>query len=248
MIKRYLASVLSGLVLLVSSPEIGGCRTAKPSYVLGIDVSHHQERINWPMVHGKGYSFAYIKSTQGEDWQDPDYEKNLNGAKHAHMGVGCYHFATPGSWPYGRPYNLAADAKLEALDFVYRSERCLKPGNLRPALDLEDDGSGNIKKLSPQELADWVTVWMSIVEKRIGAKPILYGFRYPLKAGNADKKILEYDLWLADYTDPPNSEPWAKPLLWQYSRKGRVKGISGDIDLDRFDGTQREFNKTMLIR
>ena len=192
----------------------------------------------------------YIKSTEGEDTLDPRYNENIRGAKRAGLKVGCYHFATPGSWQYSGDYNPQADARLEALDFIARSKKCLRKGDLRPALDLEDNGTNNIKRMGRQELADWVHRWMETVEKETGIEPILYGRRYPFRVGNTDPRIVQkYDLWLADWRPPPESGPWRKPTIWQYSETGRVKGIRGNrVDLDIYRGSWKSFKRKMLIR
>jgi len=246
MVKKYLAAALTGLALLVSSPDA----EARPRKIEGIDISHHQgKHINWRKVRRSGKRFVYVKATQGEDYQDPRYEINIRNATRAGLKVGCYHFGTPGTWPYGKPYNAEADAKLEALDFVSRARKCLDPGNMRPALDLENDGSGRINKLSPNELADWVHKWMNTVEKETGAEPIIYGHKYPIKIGNADPDIVKnYDIWLADYRPPRDSGPWRKSTIWQYSYKGKVRGIRGKVDLNKFYGSMKQFRRKMLIR
>ena len=63
-----------------------------------------------------------------------------------------------------------------------------------------------------------------------------------------------HDLWLAWWkgtgtTDPPvpedtpNWDPWQ---FWQYSATGSVAGISGNVDLDVFDGTIEELEQVLI--
>ncbi|MEM9175097.1 MAG: GH25 family lysozyme, partial [Myxococcota bacterium] len=48
--------------------------------IRGIDVSHHQGRIDWRQVGAAGIRFAFIKSTEGESLQDPRFAHNAAAA------------------------------------------------------------------------------------------------------------------------------------------------------------------------
>ena len=49
----------------------------------GIDVSHHQDTIDWPMVRKAGVRFAFIKASEGEEYVDPMFDLNIHGAVEA---------------------------------------------------------------------------------------------------------------------------------------------------------------------
>ena len=57
--------------------------------VTGVDVSHHQGRIDWPKVAGSGVRFAYVKATEGGDFIDESFGQNWEQAKAV---GGAYHF------------------------------------------------------------------------------------------------------------------------------------------------------------
>ena len=40
-----------------------------------------------------------------------------------------------------------------------------------------------------------------------------------------------YPLWIAKYGTKPSNSKW-KYIIWQYSSKGNVAGIKGNVDLD----------------
>ena len=61
--------------------------------VHGVDVSHHQGRIDWAMVAREpGQRFAYLKATQGRAHVDPEFARNWRGARAAGLKVGAYHY------------------------------------------------------------------------------------------------------------------------------------------------------------
>ena len=60
--------------------------------VVGVDVSHHQDDIDWPKVSQSNVRFAYIKATEGGDYVDPKFTDNWKQARAAGLAVGVYHF------------------------------------------------------------------------------------------------------------------------------------------------------------
>src|SRR5690625_8004605 len=51
--------------------------------VMGIDVSSHQRDIDWQQVAADGYSFAYLKATEGSNFTDDRFQEKWDGAKAA---------------------------------------------------------------------------------------------------------------------------------------------------------------------
>ena len=59
----------------------------------GIDVSHHQGKIDWKEVaKDKQIKFVYIKATQGTSIKDKNYEQNIKGARRQGLRCGSYHY------------------------------------------------------------------------------------------------------------------------------------------------------------
>ena len=51
-----------------------------------------------------------------------------------------------------------------------------------------------------------------------------------------DDRFRRYPLWIADYDvfRPDMENPWRHWSGWQYTDRGRVRGISGYVDRDHF--------------
>ncbi|HEX3429107.1 MAG TPA: glycoside hydrolase family 25 protein [Candidatus Limnocylindrales bacterium] len=208
-----------------------GVRTDATTRLEGIDVSHWQGTINWSMVAGAGKAFAIIKATESTDYTDPMYATNHAGAKAAGLWTGAYHFAQPDA--------SANDAVLEADYFV--SVINLGARDLIPALDLEQSGS-----LSVPALQAWVTAWLGEVTAKIGIRPMIYTSPsfWSTHMGNttaladAGYKTLWVAHWgVASPTVPANNWGGRGWTFWQYTSSGSVAGISGRVDLDRYNGT-----------
>jgi GH25 family lysozyme M1 (1,4-beta-N-acetylmuramidase) len=197
----------------------------------GIDVSHWQGTINWPLVAAAGKKFAILKATQGTTYTDPTYATNHAGAKAAGLWTGAYHFAEPDASPN--------DAALEAAYFVSRMN--LGVNDLIPALDLEQAGG-----LSVAGLQAWVTTFMGEVTRRIGNRPMIYtspSFWSKYMGNTTALADAGYKtLWIAHWgvsapTVAANNWGGKGWTFWQYTSSGTVSGISGRVDLDRYNGT-----------
>jgi len=202
----------------------------------GIDVSHWQGTINWTKVAAAGKKFAIIKATDGQVqsdgklYIDPMYATNHAQAKAAGLWTGAYHYA--------RPSTNAGDAIAEADHFA--SVMNLGAGDLIPALDLEDTGGMSISALQT-----WVTRFLDEVTLKIGVRPMIYTSPSFWKNKMGDTRKLAdagYTvLWIAHWNVAAPTVPaenWGGHgwTFWQYTSDGSVSGITGRVDLDRFNG------------
>jgi GH25 family lysozyme M1 (1,4-beta-N-acetylmuramidase) len=212
--------------------------------VPGIDVSHWQGTINWGNVAAAGKKFAFQKATESIDYVDPTMTTNLTNGKNAGLLMGVYHFA--------RPSTAVGDAVAEANWFVDRAGQYMTPGHLPPVLDLEDGAS-----MTPAQLTTWVQQFETRVEQRTGVVPIIY-CNTNYATNEVTSAVNVYPLWIANwssaYGDPnttgsPPCGVWGAGNweFWQHSSTGAVSGISGNVDLDVFDGTLAQL-QAMLIQ
>lgn len=201
--------------------------TAQPAGSLpGIDVSHHQDVIDWTLVAASGVRFAIAKASEGRSFVDPMYATNKVLAESNGIAFSAYHFA--------KPDDSANDAILEADHFVDTAQ--LVPGNLLPVLDIESTGG-----LSEAEVTEWILAWLGRVTERLGVRPMVYTSPAGWENRTGDTTAVAdagYTvLWIAhwDVAEPrlPANE-WSGNgwTFWQYSNCGAIPGIDGCLDLD----------------
>lgn len=192
----------------------------------GIDVSHHNGNIDWNKVKQdpQGIQFAYIKATQGIDWMDSNFINNVRAAKAAGIKWGAYHYAT---W---NNHDVISDAKKEAAHFMSKV-RMLGMPDMPLVLDAE---SNEKPPLSPEELLTFIRIFMEEVTKA-GYEIAFYSYPGWINSWLPKNHGLgKYKLWLADYGGPINPvNGWTKPWMHQYTEKGRVNGISTDVDMNK---------------
>ena len=190
----------------------------------GIDVSHYQGAVDWRAVKGAGICFAFAKATDGIAERDPCFGSNWREMKEAGIVRGAYHF-----------FRAAQDATGQAQHFAQRLQQVtLEAGDLPPVLDVEiTDGVDN------QVLVDRVRTWLDAIEQELGRRPLIYTDHAFWSAHMTDR-FGHYPLWIAAYEvdRPPLPEGWENWIFWQFSQKGQMSGVQGDVDLDRFNGSR----------
>jgi GH25 family lysozyme M1 (1,4-beta-N-acetylmuramidase) len=191
----------------------------------GVDLSHYQGSVTWSKVRSDGISFAFMKATEGTTYADPTLQRNWQGAEQVGIYRSAYHFARPST----------GSAAAQARFFVAKAGRFADKGDLPPVLDLEATGG-----LGPAALRSWVSTWLTTVEQLTGRTPILYfspSF-WTDHMGNSTA-FTRYPLWIANYTTGAPRVPggWPTWTFWQRTSSGRVSGISGSVDMNRFNGS-----------
>lgn len=193
--------------------------------VRGIDVSHHQDRIDWKEVKSAGISFAYLKATEGTDHVDAEFSRNWSESARAGVLRGAYHF-----------YNLCLDGAEQAELFLRTVPA--DPGALPPAVDMER--SRRCSRLPRVERARrQLAVFLARLRKAYGKRPVLYATlevyeTYLKEWGDPDR------LWMTSASGSPAFPEGQRWLFWQHSDRGRVEGVPWRVDLDVFNGTPEQ--------
>lgn len=193
--------------------------------VRGVDVSHHQGRIDWARVKADGISFAYLKASEGRDHRDEAFADNWAGARTAGLAVGAYHFFT-----------FCSAGRAQAANFLAAAPRA--EDALPVAVDIEFGGNCGARP-SPAVLARELAAFLSVVEAREGKRAVLY---LTPEAWSAYRDVLPArGVWRRSILHaPPRDEPW---VIWQYHNRGAVKGVDGPVDINVFAGSRRGFTR-----
>ena len=198
---------------------------------LGIDVSSYQGTVNWNAVKSDGIDFAWAKATEGSanyiNYTDAYLGANMSGANSAGVLIGAYHFAHPINDPG------TGGAQAEANLFVSKAGAFMTAGYLRPALDLEVEGSS--------ATSAWANYFLNDVYKAIGVTPIVYTY-LNYSQDYLNSTVANRNLWIANprganaQTGTPTvPSPFTNWNFWQYGQS-TINGISGAVDQDVANG------------
>ena len=185
---------------------------------LGIDVSEHQQSIDWKKVADSSIEFAIIRSSYG--WSDyvnqtdAYFEQNYHHAKENGIKVGIYHYS----------YATTIDEATKEAEFVLH---LLKNKKMDYPIfyDMEDECMSDLDQETLTAIASTFCERL----KKEGYYVGLYTNPNFLSRMNLEQ-IKQYDLWLANYNVMPTDD--FEYGLWQYSCYGKVYGIDGDVDLN----------------
>ncbi|MBR6472448.1 MAG: glycoside hydrolase family 25 protein [Firmicutes bacterium] len=188
-----------------------------------IDVSYAQKDISWDRVASDGIDMAMIRLgyrgySSGLLNLDEYFEQNIQGARDAGLEYGVYFFSQA----------VSVEEAREEAQFVIENIKGRKVTG-PVAFDMEPiKGADRISYLTVEEKTAIADAFLSYIEKK-GYTAMLYGNPKWLKNEVDLSRLTNYPLWLAHYTEMTG---WPyKYVMWQYTDKGEVSGIEGDVDM-----------------
>lgn len=195
----------------------------------GIDVSVYNRSVNWGLVKRDGIDFAFIRAgfrgygSRGTLNEDPYYKLNMQGARQAGVPVGVY-FVTQA---------INEDEAKEEAYWVLERVRNYKI-DYPIAIDIEAPGLENPNDIPRTQNLDRNTrtsIARAFCEtiQNAGYRPIVYcNVDWAYNYLNMSE-LSAYDTWIASYRDN-NPGYNGKYSIWQYTSKGQVSGVLGNVD------------------
>lgn len=196
---------------------------------LGIDVSEYNGDIDWQQVKSSGVEYVYIRvgyrgyGQAGRLVTDKAFVKNIEGATAVGIDVGIY-FVTQA---------ITTDEAVEEANFVIDKIKNYKI-TYPVAIDTEQASvDERSKDLTRDERTAIIKAFYNRVEDA-GYRGQIYSGKYWFRDKLNMDQLEGYDIWVAEYTyNQEGSTSFQHPYsVWQYSDKGRVLGISSDVDMN----------------
>jgi GH25 family lysozyme M1 (1,4-beta-N-acetylmuramidase) len=263
--KYFTASVL--FLLVEAEPSLA------VDYIQGFDVYNGNGAVNWTTAKNGGYSFAFVKATEGVDFTDARFNTNMSGANAAGMYVGPYHFCRIDSkngvafTSYdGSPFAVGSDpwldATSEAADFIQVIRPYYTAGNyLPPVADVERLPNFGSTSLNRTFISNWVQLFSDTVNNALGVRPLIYASRDNANTNFTSAVAGAHKLWIAWWkgtgtTSPPvpaNTPSWPPWTFWQWSdgsdataQGSQVPGTTVSVDRDVFSGTAAQLTALLV--
>ena len=191
----------------------------------GIDVSAFQGKIDWEQVRDSGIEFAIIRlgyrgyGKSGKLVEDEYAQDNLKGATEAGLPIGAYFFSQALSIK-------EADEEIKFMLEILGDYTLEMPIILDWEIPTETARTAN---MDGRTLTDIQLHFCSVMEEK-GYQPMVY-FNWYMSSRLLNLHELEaYPFWLALYQDRM-TYPY-RVEMWQYTDRGRVPGIEGNVDLN----------------
>lgn len=222
--------VRSGVVVLPTPTTVGAKKMLH-----GFDISSNNHPggapIDWKLVGRCSWDFAVIKATEGGHYVNPYFKNDVQGARDAGLEVAFYDFNRPSG----------GSGQDDAKHFIDVAGPLIQQGTVLAA-DMEDT--------DVPAGADLYAYYMDHVNNvlgMVGFREMLYSGDWYLKPHNLENHddVAQSGLWYASYgvALPPLPTPWTFMAVWQYTDKGVVPGIQGNVDLNFFNGDRAMFRR-----
>lgn len=214
------AQVIQGVTYNFGSD--GAIATTVNGSKFGIDVSRHNGEINWNAVKASGVDYVIIRcgyrgSLTGALIQDQNFNKNIQGATAAGLKVGIYVFSQ-------------AVNEVEAVKEASLAVACAKGYNLTYPIFIDTESSGGrADKIDKTTRTAVVNAFCQTVANS-GYKAGIYASKTWFEDRLNMSAVGNYRIWLAQYAAAPTYK--GRYDMWQYSSKGKISGINGNVDLN----------------
>ena len=190
--------------------------------VFGIDVSKWNGTINWTAVKNSGVSFVIIRcgfrgSTQGGLIEDSMFRKNIQGAIDAGLNVGVYFFSQ-------------AVNEVEAVEEASMVLSMVKNYRISYPIFIDTEPSGGRADGISKETRTAVCKAFCETIRNAGYTPGIYASKSWFTTKLNMNELSAYKIWLAQYATTPTYT--GRYDMWQYSDKGTISGISGNVDVN----------------
>lgn len=192
----------------------------------GIDVSSYQGKPDWPTVRAAGIEMAIIRAAIRKG-KDASFEHNYTGCGLAGIQRGAYRYS------YAKTVDEAVKEAMEVVQIL--NGRKLELGVW---LDMEWKEQ---RALGRKAITAIAKAWIQTIQAAGYVCGIYCNLDWHKNV--LDTSALQVPYWIARY--PNNDHGKIKETLrpnrgecaWQYSSKGQVNGIAGNVDLDEWYGT-----------
>lgn len=204
--------------------EIKKLQTASGNTKVGIDVSKWNKEIDWDKVKAAGVDYAIIRvgyrgSSTGSLVEDPYYDTNIRGALASGLKVGVYFFTQ-------------AVNEVEAVEEASMVIRLVRDFELTYPVFIDTEGAGGNGRADglDQETRTLVCEAFCRTIQNAGYQAGVYASRNWLNNNLETARLENYNIWLAEYRSVPLYQGYYQ--MWQYTSKGKVDGIQGNVDMN----------------
>lgn len=190
--------------------------------VMGIDISKHNGTVDWNAVKNAGVEFVILRcgyrgSASGVLVEDEKFRTNIKGAMAAGLKVGIYFFSQ-------------AVNEMEAVEEASLTLSLIKGHKISYPVYIDvEAANGRADGLSAAERTKVVKAFCETVRDS-GYTAGVYSNKNWFAEKMDTGAFGNYRIWLAQYTESPTYT--GRYEMWQYSSRGTIPGIKGDVDLN----------------
>lgn len=218
-------SAVADALVDADKTEIKKLQNTTGNSKVGIDVSKWNGEIDWDKVRNAGVEFAIVRagyrgSVTGSLVEDPFFAVNMKGAAASGVPVGVYFFTQ-------------AVNEVEAVEEASVVLQLVKEYSLDYPIFIDTEGAGGNGRADGLDAETRTLVCEAFCRtiENAGYKAGVYGSRNWYNNNlYTDRLDNDYCIWLAEYRSVPLYQGYYQ--IWQYTSKGKVDGIDGNVDMN----------------
>lgn len=192
--------------------------------ITGVDLSKYSGKIDFEVLQMQKIDFVYLKVTEGVTLKDRKFDRNYKNAKKHQFSVGAYHFL-----------RFNRNGKAQAEHFLNH----IKGKSFELPLVLDVESWTNVRKHDPVMVTQEVKAFISEVKKHRPENIIIYTNEHGYHSYIENK--VNAELWICSFNKRPNiADDW---LFWQHLHDKSIPGVSGVVDINTFNGDQKDWKK-----
>jgi len=204
--------------------EIKKLQAAGGNRKVGIDVSKWNGEIDWDKVKKAGVEFAIVRagyrgSSTGSLVEDPYFHINMKAAAVSGVPTGVYFFTQ-------------AVNEVEAVEEASAVLKLISEYQLDYPIYIDTEGAGGNGRADGLDAETRTLVCEAFCRtiSNAGYEAGVYASRNWLNNNLKTERLEQYQTWLAEYRSVPLYQGYYE--MWQYTSKGKVDGIEGNVDLN----------------
>lgn len=190
----------------------------------GIDVSKWNGDIDWDKAKNAGVEFAIVRagyrgSVTGSLVQDIYFDANMKGAAVSGVPVGVYFFTQ-------------ATNEVEAVEEASAVLSWVREYEITYPIFIDTEGAGGNGRADGLDIDTRTLVCEAFCRtiENAGYQAGIYASRNWYNNNLHTQRLENYYIWLAEYRSVPLYQGYYR--MWQYSSKGRIDGINGNVDMN----------------
>ena len=190
--------------------------------VMGIDISKHNGNIDWNAVKNSGVQYVILRcgyrgSASGVLVEDQKFKSNIQGATAAGLKVGIYFFSQ-------------AVNEVEAVEEASMTLSLIKNYRITYPVYIDvESANGRADGISKAARTSVINAFCQTI-RNSGYTPGLYANKNWLTEKINTGALGGCKIWLAQYVAAPTYA--GRYEMWQYSSRGSIAGIKGNVDLN----------------
>ena len=204
--------------------EIKKMQSVSGDSKVGIDVSKWNGDIDWDKVKNAGVEFAIVRvgyrgSVTGSLVEDPYFQTNMKAAAASDIPVGVYFFTQ-------------AVNEVEAVEEASAVLQLVKEYRLQYPIYIDTEGAGGNGRADGLDAETRTLVCEAFCRtiSNAGYRAGVYASRSWLNNNLQTERLEQYQTWLAEYRSIPLYQGYYQ--MWQYTSKGKIDGIKGNVDIN----------------